>query len=61
MASNRYQEQWNAIETVIQLLDEDWIAEGCFRETELDCTSCQALLARKILKEIQKEYWELDV
>lgn len=56
---NKYQEQWEAIQAVIQLLEEDWISEGCYKEIELDCISCQAILTRNLLKEYQKEYWEL--
>lgn len=60
MASkNKYQEQWEAVEAVIQLLECDFIAEGCYKEIELDCISCQAILTRNLLKTYQESYWEL--
>ena len=52
--------QWNALEAVIQLLDADYISEGCFLGAELDCPSCQAILVRTILRDMQRDYREWE-
>ena len=56
---NKYEEQYQTIEAVIQLLEDDYIAEVCYRETQLDCVSCKAILIKTLLKEIQQTYFEL--
>jgi len=55
---NKYQEQWELIQGVIQLLETDWISEGCFLGAEFDCESCKAILVRTILKEMQTAYYD---